>query len=285
MRYVLLLALLSLLLVAACGNGSSEDAAQATVPVNETGINESVACPVCEECPAAPEPEPCPAPECAVTGDRVELSLNNVELVKHERGADEDVTVVKLVDKEFDTMETALLTFRPLCGNPGTLRIRLEDEKLYDQEPPCGELVRLPIPLAAFAYGRSTFTFTTRGDEDYAIEDIALHLTFLNGSNTTKELYPVRFTPNETAEQLVEKLPDVKLANYEEYELELTSEEATEDLTLRFDGDTRDGALIILVNEERLSAAQVQRHLNELTIPAVHLREGTNYLTFIGVSG
>ncbi len=277
MKYIAILLLCALPLTA-CGGDEPAD--------TECEFNESLCptCEVCEECEECTVLE-CPEAECELEGSYVELHLDDVELLKSERGKDEDITVVKLVDEEFDTMETATLRFLADCVDPGTLVIKLEGDEVYEREPPCNEPVEKNLELALFDYGRSTFTFTTLGDEDYKLEDIELYLTFLNGSNTTKDLFSISFTPSDADRETVRTLTDVRIQNYEEYEVSLTSEQAEDDLILAFDSQDREGLLVVLVNEEEVYSGEVQRHVNEITIPHQHLDKGENHITFIGVSG
>lgn len=248
--------------------------------LNETtveSVNEKkTACPTVE-CPACP---PCQEP----SDERLKLSLNEMELFTTTEGSTTDVTVVKLSEKEFDMVKSATLRFTPQCQDPGVLTIAWEGTEVYKEKPVCGRETALPLDPGLLTFGRNTLLFTSAGDEDYEIVDIALDLHFLNGSNETKRLFRISFTPSDREEESFRVLDDLALKNYVEYELHLSKEEAKKDYVLRFNSDDVEGNLRVLLNENEVFHGEVQRRLNEITLPHDLLRRGTNYVTFILVS-
>jgi len=289
MRWTILLVSL-LFLLAACGTTPPTPASVVTTPAtqNMTGATQNVTGPngsssLCPEPVVCPVPTPCPA--CDVTpssaeGGLAELGLKDVQLSTKERGDDTDVTVLKLTQKEIDTITSATLLLTPTCSDPGRLIVELKGDELFSGTPACNTTTSVNVDPTEFSL-RNTFTFTTEGEEDYAMA-IALNLTFLNGSTEDRPLYGVSFSPSRTQQELFKRLDPVTVKNYEDRTLTLTAAEAQQDFTLTFEGADRDGTLVILVNDKEVFRGKVQRHANEITVPHELLREGENYLTFVG---
>lgn len=269
----------SMLLVAGCG-----DEEQPAVVFNESLCP---ACPACEtpDCPAC-EAQECPeAADCALMGERVELHLDDVELLTSAPGKTEDLVIAKLSIEEYDRMKEARLSFTADCQEaPGRLTIELEGEELYDAVPACGVPTSVDVGTDLFDIGRNTFLFATEGEADYDIDDIVLATSLLNGSNASQQLYSISFKPSATSSTAYKTLTDVKIVNYQELEVSIDKEALDEGLILSFSGVDREGGLRILVNEKEIFSGEVQRRLNEITIPLEHLRDGTNYIVFIGAS-
>lgn len=270
-----------LLLIAACGDDAVSDNQTVAAPALQANLSTcpEVTCPLCEEC------ETCPESDCVVDSDHMELSLDGIQLLQYERGQDEDVTVAKLAFEQLDNLKKTSITFKAECDeSPGKLKIRIGNDAIYEAEPMCNQQTSFDFDQSILEFGRNNIVFKTDGDVDYTIDGILLNMTYDNGSSEAQNLFEVSFVPSDGQRTNLDNLEDVDIKNYAELEVDLNKEDLDEDLILTFNGNQRDGILTILVNEKELFSSEVQRHLNEVTIPKEYLREGTNYLTFVGTS-
>lgn len=279
-KIILILGIILLLLLTGCGD---EERAETT---NTTALcPEPEPCPECAICKACDECDVCPEQEevnCDVAGELVELGLDEITLSTTTTGPTKDIVVAKYTLEQYDKIKAGWLSFVAECDEkPGDLEIELWDHTFYAGEPSCYVTTEIKLDPSSLELGRNTFTFTTFGDVDYNIGDIELLTTYIDGTNETQKLYSISFEPSKGEKESFEKLDDVSLRNYKEYELELTGSEAEEDYTLTFEGDDRDGILIINVNNKEVFNGPVDRH-NEITINNEYLEKGTNYISFIG---
>jgi hypothetical protein len=250
--------------------------------INETNLTLCPECPVCETCEVCQECEACPQTNCEVSGDLVELELDEITLSTTSTGPTNDIVVAKYTLEQYDKIESGKLSFVAECDQaPGDLEIELWDDTFYAKEPSCFVTEEIAIVPSSLELGRNTFTFTTLGNIDYVIGDIKLVTQYTDGTSDTQELYSVSFTPSEGDKENFETLDDVNLLNYKEFEIELTGSESEEDYTLTFEGDDRDGLLVIQVNNHEVYNGPVERH-NELVISNEYLERGENHILFIG---
>ena len=282
MKQILILIVCAAVLLAGCG--SDNPTGDVTDDEDDAFAFDCPACPTCDVCESCPVCEGGSVGECVFAGDPVDLVLGDVELLQEGRGSEEGVNY-RYTRDEYNNLEKAVLKFTPDCsGIVPAVEIEVDDEIVWNQVPDCGEVHEVPIFTSLLDEGRHTIYFISDVDDDYVIDDITLVSTFEDDTTKEEDLFMIEFEPGTDDDEEFKNLNNVVITNYVEYEIELDDDEADQDLVLSFRGEDRDGDLVVLINDEQIYEGSVKKRENRITIPAAKLKDGRNYLTFVGVS-
>ncbi len=277
MRYVMIL-LVGLTLLAAC-TAADEPAAELEEQARDVALDCPEPAP-CPDCPACPR---CEQATCAFGTDPVDLELVGLELLTTAQGAEEGVSYRYSYD-EYNSLERATIRFTPRCeGAAAPIRIEVDETVVWEEAPRCGEVHEVPVALNLLDDGRHSIYFLSDVEESYDVDDITLSSEYEDGTSDEQDLYFFTFEEAGADEEEFTTFSDATIRNYVEYEVELDDEDLEREFILSFEGEDRDGDIVILVNDEQVYHGAVSRRENRFAIPGELLDEGTNYLTFVGI--